>query len=590
MDIFSFVKLFGGLGLFIYGMMVMGNALEKIAGEKLERTLESMTGNIFKAVGLGAVVTAIIQSSSATTVMVVGFVNAGIMSLKQAVGVIMGANIGTTMTAQLLRLGGDSGTASIAMQFVTPSNFSYVMVAVGVILVMAAKKKKNKDIGEILLGLGVLFIGMNVMETSVSALRDLPAFKQLFITLKNPVLGILTGTIVTAIIQSSSASVGILQAVASTGAVSYGAAIPIILGQNIGTCITAFMASLGASKNAKRTAMIHFYFNAIGSVIFIVGVYLIKATIGLPFWDDAIDKAAIANFHTLFNVVVTAIFIPFRMFLVKLAEMTIKIEEKDDLSIELARLDTRFYSTPAVALEQCHKVMETMGHVALGNLIITNSAIVDGIVPHVDTFNENETFLDRCEAKINKYMLGIKEDELSAESRKLYEQMIHTVSDFERIGDYTENIFERYNEISESGISFSDEAMFELKMMRGAVEEIVELTIKAFVEADPAISSRIEALEETIDGMREALKNKHLHRLRTGLCTIDVGMTFLDIIHNYEKIADHCSNIAIYVMMYNDGNDIFDVHEYRKMTNKLHEGAYTEWYSTYEEKYLDRVV
>ncbi|MBR5266453.1 MAG: Na/Pi cotransporter family protein, partial [Clostridia bacterium] len=308
MDIFAIVKLCGGLALFIYGMTVMGDALEKVAGEKLEKTLETMTGNIFKSVTLGAIVTAIIQSSSATTVMVVGFVNAGIMTLKQAVGVIMGANIGTTMTAQLLRLGGGD-SASTLMKFLKPSNLCYIAVAIGFVMILMKKKRKMKDVGEILLGLGVLFIGMNTMEGAVSGLRELPAFQQMFITLKNPILGVLAGALVTAAIQSSSASVGILQAVAATGAVSFGAAIPIIFGQNIGTCITAFMSSLGGSKNARRTAMMHLYFNLIGTILFMIGMYAIKAIIGFSFWDSAITKADIANFHTIFNVVVTVFFI-----------------------------------------------------------------------------------------------------------------------------------------------------------------------------------------------------------------------------------------------------------------------------------------
>ncbi len=590
MDIFAIVKLCGGLALFIYGMTVMGDALEKVAGEKLEKTLETMTGNIFKSVTLGAIVTAIIQSSSATTVMVVGFVNAGIMTLKQAVGVIMGANIGTTMTAQLLRIGGGE-EAGLLMKFLKPSNLCYIAVAVGFVMILMKNKRKMKDIGEILLGLGVLFIGMNTMEGAVSGLRELPAFQAMFATLKNPILGVLAGAVVTAAIQSSSASVGILQAVAATGAVSFGAAIPIIFGQNIGTCITAFMSSLGGSKNARRTAMMHLYFNLIGTILFMIVMYGIKATIGFTFWDNAITKADIANFHTLFNVVVTFVFIPFSGLLVKLAEMTVKADEKDnELDLELARLDERFLSTPAVALEQCHKVVTTMGHIALGNLMITNAAIIDGIAPSKETFDENESFLDNGEARINKYMLSIKEDDLSPKSYKLYEEIMHTVSDFEKIGDYTENIFERYESIRENGIAFSEEAVFELKVMRDATEEIVELTTQAFSEGNIPVAARIEALEDSIDGMREALKSKHIHRLRTGLCTIDVGMPFLDIIQNYEKIADHCNKIAVYVMMYNDNTESYDVHEYRKTSKKVYGAEYDKWLNEYEEKYLRRVV
>ena len=590
MDIFAIVKLCGGLALFIYGMTVMGDALEKVAGEKLEKTLETMTGNIFKSVTLGAIVTAIIQSSSATTVMVVGFVNAGIMTLKQAVGVIMGANIGTTMTAQLLRIGGGE-EAGLLMKFLKPSNLCYIAVAIGFVMILMKKKRKMKDVGEILLGLGVLFIGMNTMEGAVSGLRELPAFQAMFATLKNPILGVLAGALVTAAIQSSSASVGILQAVAATGAVSYAAAIPIIFGQNIGTCITSFMSSLGASKNARRAAMLHLYFNLIGTIVFMIGMYAIKAIIGFAFWDDPITKGAIANFHTIFNVVVTVLFIPFNGLLVKLAEKSIPANAKDnDLDLELARLDERFLETPAVALEQCHKVVTTMGHIALGNLMITNSAIIDGIAPNKETFDENESFLDNGEARINKYMLAIKEDDLSPKSHKLYEEIMHTVSDFEKIGDYTENIYEQYQSIVDNGVSFSEEAMFELKIIRDAVEEIVELTTHAFVEGSIPVAARIEALEENIDGMREALKSKHIHRLRTGLCTVDTGMPFLDIIQNYEKIADHCSKIAIYIMMYNDNTDSFDVHEYRKTAKKIHSGEYDKWLSEYEDKYLNRLA
>ena len=590
MDIFAIVKLCGGLALFIYGMTVMGDALEKVAGEKLEKTLETMTGNIFKSVLLGAIVTAIIQSSSATTVMVVGFVNAGIMTLKQAVGVIMGANIGTTMTAQLLRIGGGE-EAGLIMKFLKPSNLCYIAVAIGFVMILMKKKRKMKDVGEILLGLGVLFIGMNTMEGAVSGLRELPAFQAMFTSLKNPILGVLAGTVVTAAIQSSSASVGILQAVAATGAVSYAAAIPIIFGQNIGTCVTSFMSSMGASKNARRTAMLHLYFNLIGTILFMIGMYAIKAIVGFAFWDDPITKGAIANFHTIFNVVVTIFFIPFNGLLVKLAEKTIKAEEKDnELELELARLDERFLATPSVALEQCHKVVTTMGHIALGNLMITNTAIIEGVPVNEETFNENESFLDNCEARINKYMLSINEEALSPQSHKLYEEIMHTVSDFEKIGDYTENIYESYQSIVDNGTKFSDEAMFELKVIREATEEIVELTTQSFAEGNIPVAARIAALEDSIDGIREALKSKHLGRLRAGLCTIDVGMPFLDIIQNYEKIADHCNKIAIYVMMYNDNTENYDVHEYRKQSRKVHSGEYDKWMNSYENKYLSRIV
>lgn len=589
MNAISLVKLFGGLGLFLYGMLTMGNALEKMAGEKLERTLEVMTGNIFKSITVGTLVTAIIQSSSATTVMVVGFVNAGILSLKQAVGVILGANIGTTITGQLLRLdSGASASGSLAMQLLKPSVLCYIAVAIGAGFIMFSKKRRRKDLGEILLGLGVLFIGMSTMEGSVSMLRELPWFQNLFSAMTNPVLGILVGALVTAIIQSSSASVGILQAVAATGVIKYSAAVPIILGQNIGTCVTALLSALGANKNAKRAAMIHFYFNLIGSAVFIIGVYSLKSLFHFEFWDMAIDKGGIANFHTLFNICATVIFIPFRNVLVWLAEKTIRSKEVI-IGEDLDLLDERFYETPAIALEQCNKVVSSMGVYALINIQMVNRGILEHKPFHVENFRENENYIDRCETRLNQYMLGIKG--LSERSKRSYEEMMHAIGDFERIGDYAENLLDQYNLVSEQGLVFSASATAELSLMQRATEEIMELTNDAYSFADSSASVRIEALESVIDAMRESLKSQHIARLQNGECTVNTGIPFLDIIHNYEKISDHCSNIGVYVAMYADTeSDRFDIHEYRKVTQSLGGEKYQYWIQHYEEKYLKPVM
>ena len=588
-DILSIVRLVGGLGLFIYGMTTMGNALEKLAGEKLERTLEAMTSNIFKAILMGALVTGIIQSSSATTVMVVGFVNAGIMSLNQAVGVIMGANIGTTVTAQLLRLDSASAVSdSIVMQLLNPSMLSYVAVAVGAVLVMMTKRKKLGSLGEMLLGLGVLFIGMSTMENSVVVLRDSPWFVELFSTLQNPVLGIVAGTLVTAAIQSSSASVGILQAVASTGAVTYAAAIPIILGQNIGTCVTALLSSLGGNKNAKRAAMIHFYFNLLGSIFFIVVVYLCRPLFG-ELWTSAIDKAAIANFHTAFNIIVTVLFIPFRQVLIFLAEKTIRTKGPvvgEDLDL----LDERFYSSPAVALEQCGKVINSMGVYALINIQMVCAGILEKKPFHKENFRENEEYIDRCEARLNSYMVGLKGEELSEESKRSYAEMMHAIGDFERIGDYAENLLDQYEYITQKQIVFSSEAQNELGVMRRATEEIVNLTNDAYAASDSEASSRIEALEDVIDTLKETLKSKHISRLQNGQCTVATGIPFLDIIHNFEKISDHCANIAVYITMYNDQNGLFDIHEYRKVASQVGGDQFRYWQKYYEDLYLTPVM
>lgn len=589
MDAISLVKLLGGLGLFLYGMLTMGNALEKLAGEKLERTLEAMTGNIFKAVGVGTLVTAIIQSSSATTVMVVGFVNAGILSLKQAVGVILGANIGTTVTAQLLRFDSTGAVQdSLLMQLLKPSVICYVLIIIGAVLIMFSKKRRRKDLGEILLGLGVLFVGMSIMEGSVSALRDLPWFRNLFAAMTNPLLGILAGMLVTAVIQSSSASVGILQAVAATGAVKYSAAIPIILGQNIGTCVTALLSALGGNKNAKRAAMIHFYFNLIGTLLFIAGVYTVRSLVDLPFWDMPINKGGIANFHTLFNVCVTLIFIPFNRVLVWLAEKTIRSKEVI-IGEDLDLLDERFYETPVVALEQCSKVVSSMGVYALINVQMVNRGILEHKPFHAENFRENENYIDRCEARLSKYMLGIKG--LSEKSKRAYEEMMHVIGDFERIGDYAENLLDQYDVITAQGLSFSSTAAAELGLMQRATEEILELTNDAFTYSDSSASVRIEALEGVIDAMRETLKSQHIMRLQNGECTVNTGIPFLDIIHNYEKISDHCSNIGVYVAMYADEeSDRFDIHEYRKVAQSLAAEKHQDWVQHYEEKYLKPII
>ncbi len=589
MDAISIVKLLGGLGLFLYGMLTMGNALEKLAGEKLERTLEAITGNIFKAVGVGTLVTAIIQSSSATTVMVVGFVNAGILSLKQAVGVILGANIGTTVTAQLLRFDSTGAVQdSLLMQLLKPSVICYILIIIGAVLIMFSKKRRRKDLGEILLGLGVLFVGMSIMEGSVSALRDLPWFRNLFAAMTNPLLGILAGMLVTAVIQSSSASVGILQAVAATGAVKYSAAIPIILGQNIGTCITALLSALGGNKNAKRAAMIHFYFNLLGTILFIIGVYTVRSLVDLPFWDQPINKGGIANFHTLFNVCVTLIFIPFNRVLVWLAEKTIRSKEVivgEDLDL----LDERFYETPVVALEQCNKVVSSMGVYALINVQMVNRGILEHKPFHVENFRENEDYIDRCEARVSKYMLGIKG--LSEKSKRAYEEMMHVIGDFERIGDYAENLLDQYDVITAQGLSFSATAVEELRLMQHATEEILELTNDAFNNSDSGASVRIEALEGVIDAMRETLKSQHIMRLQNGECTVNTGIPFLDIIHNYEKISDHCSNIGVYVAMFADEeSDRFDIHEYRKIAQSIAAEKHQDWVKHYEEKYLKPIL
>ncbi len=584
MDFVSVLKFLGGLGLLLYGMTVMGGALESLAGERLERTLGKMTGNLFKAVALGALVTAVIQSSTGTTVMVVGFVNAGIMNLNQAVGIIMGANIGTTITAQLLRLD-SSGAGSSLLQYLKPSVLCYFAIAAGAIFIMFARRRKLKTTGEIFIGIGMLFLGMAVMEGSVAALSDLPAFKQMFITLQNPLLGILVGTVVTAILHSSAASVGILQAAAATGAVTYSAALPIIMGQNIGTCITALTSSLGGNRNAKRAAFIHFYFNLIGSIIFIAGIFGLNAVFRFPFWDAFITKAAIANFHTLFNIVTTILFLPFSKLLVKLAEKTIRATGNQDMSDELTRLDPRLYPTPSVAIEQCHRVVCSMGQLALTNFLDVNNAITRKAPFSQPRFLENEDLLDRCEARLNAYMVGMKDVDLGSGKRQ-YAEILHAIGDYERIGDYCENLMDQYVLITEKQVHFSHSAVEELLMMSEATEEIIRMTNECYMNSNPAIMPRIQALEDVIDTMKETLKSRHIARLQAGTCTVNNGIPFLDIIHNYEKISDHCANIAVYVAMSQDPSLEFDVHEFKKNTVSRISDEYISWLGQYDTRYV----
>nr|WP_300186234.1 Na/Pi cotransporter family protein [uncultured Agathobaculum sp.] len=585
-NMLSVVQLIGGLALFIYGMTTMGKGLERAAGSKLEKTLEKMTGNVFKALLMGMVVTMVIQSSSATTVMVVGFVNAGIMSLRQSVGVILGANIGTTITAQILRL--DSGGAigeNLMMQMLKPKNLAYVIVLVGVIIMMLAKKRRTRDIADIFSGFGILFIGMSVMESAVAPLADWPQFAQLFATIANPVLGVLVGAGVTAIIQSSSASVGILQALSTTGAISYAAAIPIILGQNIGTCITAFLSSLGGSKNARRTAMVHFYFNLIGSIVFLVAIYAIEYTVGFPFWDSAIDKGGIANFHTLFNVTCTLLFLPFTGVLVKLATWSVPSGETQE--DPLAKLEPRFLTTPSLALEQAQRCIADMGDAAKQNFHLAVGPLFGEGEPKEDVFREHESFLDRAEVEIGRYLTNIHNIR-SVDQRRQLAEMMHSLSDFEKIGDYAQNIFGRVDEFRQSDLCFSPAAMQELHAMCGAVGEALDLTVEGYVTRSVSVARTVEPIEEVVDTLKERLKSRHIERLSRSECTMQTGIHFLDIVHDLEKISDHCANIAIYTIQLGEGAEEFDTHEYAKKEYKSTE-QFKEKLAFYQQKYLTQI-
>ena len=580
----SVLLLAGGLGLFIYGMKIMGNGLEGAAGPSLEKALEKMTGNILTALLMGMVVTAVIHSSAGTTVMVVGFVNAGIMTLKQSVGVILGANIGTTVTAQILRLSGaDDGNWFLTLM--DPKNLAYVGVVVGVIIMMRSQKKRTRYIADIFTGFGILFIGMSTMENALAPLAEMPQLGDMFAAISNPVLGLLVGALITALLQSSTASVGILQALSTTGVITWSAAVPIILGQNIGTCFTTFLSSLSGNKNARRAAMIHFYFNMIGSVVFLLAIYSIEYTIGFSFWDAPINKGGIANFHTFFNVAATLLFLPFSRVLVFLAEKTIPMGET--AADPLARLEPRFMDTPSIALEQAQKCIGDMGAAARENFHLATDALLDGQTLDRETFHGREAFLDHAEVEIAKYLVAIRSD-LPGTMRRMHAEMLHSLSDFEKIGDYAQNIMECAEQMRDNEMHFSDSAAQELRLMCESVSECIDLTVRGYMERSAELARAVEPVEEIVDTLKDRLKNRHIDRLNAGTCTIQTGIPFLEIIQDLEKIGDHCSNIAIYTIQLCEGARTFDTHSYYHKEYKESEAFHTAL-DRASEKYLPRL-
>ncbi len=585
MSIQNIISLFGGLGMFLYGMNTMGDGLEKSAGKKMQQIIEALTSNVFKGVLVGIIVTALIQSSSATTVMVVGFVNAGVMTLGQAVGVILGANIGTTVTAQILRLS-DIQSSGILSIF-KPDYLAPVAVAVGVGLVMFAKSKKAKDIGQIFAGFGVLFIGMDTMEGAVSGLKTEPWLADAFVAMgKNPVLGIITGALVTALIQSSSASVGILQAVAASGLITFSSAVPIILGQNIGTCITAILSSIGTTKNAKRTAAVHLSFNVLGVVIASVAIYGFNAIVGVPGWEGGITRGGIADFHTIFNVANAVILLPFYKLLVKIAY--IFVPEKGPVTKEEQNLlDERFLQTPPVAIAQSLKTMIRMLQTALDNFRNCTDLIFNAdktIEAKVETINELEEVIDIGESELTQYLVKVSERDISEEENNTVSGMFHIITDIERIGDQAVNIGEIAENMYKNETRFSDHAAVELKNMIAAVDEIIGLCIKAYDENDMEAAMKIQPLEDVIDTLKTDLRQFHINRLTRQECDFNSGIAFLDIVNNLERISDHCSNIGMAAEQ-RLKTASFDPHEYTKNPDITKTDEYKRLFEEYRANY-----
>lgn len=552
----------GGIALFLYGMHMMGEGLSKVSGGKLESILERLTNTPVKAVLVGAGVTAVIQSSAATIVMVVGFVNSGIMKLGQAVNVIIGANVGTTITAWLLSLSGIKGGGFFAL--LKPSSFAPVLAIVGVVLVSFLKKEKHHVVGTIMAGFGILMIGMTIMSDAVSPLADVPEFTNILTMFSNPILGMLAGLVLTAVIQSSSASVGILQVLCNTGAVTFGTAIPIIMGQNVGTCITALISSITANREAKRAALLHLYYNILKTSLFMAIFYSLDAIIHFAFLNDPISAIGVAVVHSLFNIVACIVLLPFSGLLVKFVYWTVPDkateEEISPVGVELKTLDTRFLDNPGVAIERSRRVAITMAEYTR-KAIFTAMELLQHYDPEkAEEVARLESDIDRFEDEIGTYLVKISGKEMQEKESHMLSIILHCIGDFERISDHALNIKEAAEEMQEKELSFSDKAVEELNIYTNAIKEIVNLAFTAFENDDRQSADMVEPLEEVIDQLSIEMKKRHIKRLRKGKCTIELGFVLSDLTTNYERVADHCSNIAVCLLQVKE--DQFEAHEY----------------------------
>ena len=585
MDIFGILSLIGGLALFLYGMNVMGAGLEKVSGGRLERILEKLTSNPLKAVLLGAGVTAVIQSSSATTVMVVGFVNSGIMKLSQAIGIIMGANVGTTITSWLLSLGGIEGD-SLFIRLLKPSSFSPVLALIGIILLMSGKNDKRKNVGEILLGFAVLMYGMEAMSGAVKPLADVPEFTNILMMFQNPILGVLVGALLTAVIQSSSASVGILQALSVTGAFTYGSVLPIIMGQNIGTCVTAMISSVGANKNSKRAAFVHLYFNIFGTILFLLCYYILNAVFRFPFTDETVGYAGIAVIHSIFNIFTTLALLPAVGLLERFAYLTIPEsgDEKEGSRDDFPLLDERFLATPSFAIEQCHTVVKQMAGLSKDSFLGAMELVSHYSGKLAKKVIEQENTVDRYEDKLRAYLTRLSGQSLGYADSQNVSTLMHCITDFERISDHAANVVESVQEMKKKDLSFSKKAVEEMEIFRNAISDILERSIGAFISEDEALARTVEPLEEVIDELNKDVKKRHVKRLRKGKCTIELGLALSDIATNYERVADHCSNISVYMIQVQDNQ--LEEHEYVNYLKEEDNRYFTEQVAEFKNKYL----
>ncbi len=585
MGIMDVLSLLCGLALFLYGMNVMGDALKKSAGSKLKVILANLTSSTWKGFLLGLGVTAIIQSSSATTVMVVGFVNSGTMMLSQALGVIMGANVGTAVTSWITGLSGlgDGGQAvSAVLQWLKPSAWVPLLAVAGIGLSMFGKRERNKNIGVILMGFAVLMVGMDTMSAAVSGLKSSETFRSILTMFENPILGVLAGTVLTAIVQSSSASVGILQSLTTTGAITYGAAIPIIMGQNIGTCVTAMLSSIGATKNAKRAALIHLYFNIIGVVVWLCAFYLVDLIVDFAFVDASVNMWAVAAIHTIFKFLCVLLFAPFTKQLEKLACISVK----DSNEVEKTNiLDERLLDTPTIAVERAKSATLEMARISCDALALSLNMLKEYNPKDAETIRGYEDKADGYEDMLGTYLVKLSGRSMNERDSHEITKLLHLIGDFERISDHAVNILESAEEMNDKKLSFSSEAKKELKVLCGAVEEILDITYKSFVMGDVEFASQVEPLEQVIDNLKDKIKVNHIRRLQKSECTIEHGFVLSDLLNNLERVSDHCSNIAgcvIEISRY----DALDMHGYLNAIKNSDNSEYADKYKEYSSKYV----
>ncbi len=579
MDLFSIFSLCGGLAFFLFGMHVMSDSLKKLAGGRMEVILKRMTSNPVKSLLLGAGITIAVQSSSAVTVMLVGLVNSGIMELGQTIGIIMGSNIGTTLTAWILSLTGIESD-NFLIKLLKPESFSPVLALIGIILIMVAKSNRKKDIGSILVGFSVLMYGMEIMKDAVSPLADIPEFSSILTAFTNPLLGVLVGAVFTGVIQSSAASVGILQALSLTGGITYGMAIPIIMGQNIGTCVTALLSSIGVTKNAKRVAAIHVCFNLIGTITCLSVFYLAHFLLNFQFTSSAISPVGIACVHSIFNIATTIILLPFTKQLEKLARLLVK-DKKTNESYVL--LDDRLLLTPSFAIAQCREMTVQMANLAKNSLLASLELVREYASDKADGILATEDEIDKLEDELGTYLVKISSKALTDSDGKMVSELLYNIGDFERIGDHAVNIVESAQELHEKQLSFSDEAKSELSTLVAALTEVLTITIKAFETGDLTLAAQVEPLEEVIDGLTDKIKARHVARLQNGSCTIELGFLLSDLLTNCERTSDHCSNVAVAVIQLHNAS--FETHSYLQEIKENHQPEFVKSFEDYQEKY-----